>query len=393
MTTIITARRLVQRRLVLEHPIVTIDGGEILRIDSRDSAGIPLNLPADSSIRNYPDATIVPSYIDVHVHGAAGRDVMEATPEAMETVSRFLGSRGVGAFLPTTVTAPVNDTLRVLDQLADAVESPAAMGGATPIGIHLEGPFLAPTKRGVHPEELLEPPSIDLFDRFWQASRGHIRLMTIAPELENATGLIDYATARGVRCSLGHSNATALQAEAGYRAGARSATHTFNAMRALDQRDPGLAAYVLDNENLYAELICDGIHVDPIMVRLFSRMKGPEKAILITDGISATGMPDGENRLGDLQVEVHGGRCILAGPQGGALAGSVLTLDQAIRNFARFTGNDLSKTVPLATQNPACMLEIDGGYGVLEAGRRANLLALSPTGELLEVFLGGKPIS
>jgi N-acetylglucosamine-6-phosphate deacetylase len=164
-------------------------------------------------------------------------------------------------------------------------------------------------------------------------------------------------------------------------------------MRALNQRDPGLAAYVLDNENLYAELICDGIHVDPILVRIFSRMKGPEKAILITDGISATGMPDGEYRLGDLRVQVHDGRCMLAGPDGGALAGSVLTLDQAIRNFTRFTGNDLSNAVPLATENPACMLEIDGRYGVLETGRRANLLTLSPTGDVLEVFLEGRPIS
>ncbi len=166
---------------------------------------------------------------------------------------------------PTTVTSTRDETLRSLAGIATQIKryQHAAPTGATPLGIHLEGPFLSHRKRGVHTDALLEAPSIELFDRFWQASESTIQLMTIAPELPGANELIAHATKLGVRCSLGHSNATVSEAQAGFTAGARSATHTFNAMRAIDHRDPGLAAFVLDQSELFAEIICDGIHVDP----------------------------------------------------------------------------------------------------------------------------------
>ena len=195
---------------------------------------------------------------------------MEATPASFGAIGAYLASRGVGAYFPTTVTSPRDETLRSLAGLAAGIKQPQhdAPAGSTPLGIHLEGPFLSHEKRGVHTEALLEAPSIALFERFWQASEGQIRLMTIAPELPGAEELIAHATkSSGVRCSMGHSDAKVCEAEAGFRAGARSATHTFNAMRALDHREPGIAAYVLDQSALFAEIICDGIHVDPIMVR------------------------------------------------------------------------------------------------------------------------------
>ena len=222
--------------------------------------------------------------------------------------ARFLAARGVGAFLPTAVTAPVDDTLRAVDGLATLIEQPGSVEGAVPLGIHLEGPFISHAKRGVHPPELLQPPSIALFDRFWQASRGHIRLMTVAPELPGALELIKHATALGVRISLGHSDATAAQTREGIAAGGVSATHTYNAMRGIDHREPGMLGVVLDDEELYAEIIADGIHVDPVTVRIYWRSKGPARAILITDGMSATGMPNGRYRLGMFDVDVAGGR-------------------------------------------------------------------------------------
>jgi N-acetylglucosamine-6-phosphate deacetylase len=211
--------------------------------------------------------------------------------------------------------------------------------------------------------------------------------MTIAPELPGATELIAHATALGVRCSMGHSDARVCEAEAGYAAGARSATHTFNAMRAIDHREPGLAAYVLDKRSLFAEIICDGIHVDPLMVRLFLRSKDQDRIILVTDGMSATGMPDGIYKLGDMEVEVRDGRCT----SNGTLAGSVLTLDRGVQNLMEFTGASLKTAVAAASRNPSQLMGIDDGWGILEAGRAANITVLSPSAEVIETFLSGQP--
>jgi N-acetylglucosamine-6-phosphate deacetylase len=234
---------------------------------------------------------------------------------------------------------------------------------------------------------LLEAPSIALFDRFWNAAEGNIRLMTIAPELPGAAELIAYATALGVRCSMGHSDARVCEAEAGFLAGARSATHTFNAMRLIDHREPGLAAYVLDKRSLFAEIICDGIHVDPLMVRLFCRAKDQDHMILVTDGISATGMPDGTNMHGDLEVEVRDGRCT----SNGTLAGSVLTLDRGVKNLMEFTGADLSTAATAASRNPSQLMGISDTWGAIEVNRQANITVLSSAAEVIQTFLGGRP--
>jgi N-acetylglucosamine-6-phosphate deacetylase len=258
--------------------------------------------------------------------------------------------------------------------------------GATPLGIHLEGPFLSHSKRGVHTDALLEAPSITLFDRFWDAAEGKISLMTIAPELPGAPELIAYATSLGVRCSMGHSNARVCEAEAGFAAGARSATHTFNAMRTMDHREPGLAAYVLDKQALFAEIICDGIHVNPLMVRLYFKAKAEDRVILVTDGMSATGMPDGTYMLGDMEVEVRDGRCT----SNGTLAGSVLTLDRGVQNFMEFTGVGLSTAVSAASRNPSQLMGIDDNWGSLEVDRKANITVLSPAAEVVQTFLAGQ---
>jgi N-acetylglucosamine-6-phosphate deacetylase len=276
--------------------------------------------------------------------------------------------------------------LRSLAGLSTQIGRDTPHRGATPLGIHLEGPFLSHKKRGVHTGELLEAPSIALFDRFWQAAEGKICLMTIAPELIGAPELIAHATALGVRCSMGHSDARALEAEMGYVAGACSATHTFNAMRAIDHREPGLAAYVLDKRPLFAEIICDGIHVDPMMVRLFFKAKDEDRIILVTDGMSATGMSDGTYMLGDVVVEVHNGRCT----SNGILAGSVLTLDHGVRNLMEFTGASLKTAVTAASRNPSALMGIDDNWGTLDVGRPANITVLSRSAEIIETILAGQ---
>jgi N-acetylglucosamine-6-phosphate deacetylase len=385
MISTIAARRLVTADGVVDYPLVSVEDGRVCRIESL-SAGDHQKVQAT---HRYATDTLVPAYIDVHIHGCAGHDVMEATPEALKTVGNFLASRGVGAYFPTTVTSPHDETLRSLAGLAKEIGRWPENGkaGATPLGIHLEGPFLSHPKRGVHTDNLIQAPSIGLFEQFWQASEGRICLMTIAPEVPGGTELIAHATALGVRCSMGHSDAKVCEAQAGFEAGARSATHTFNAMRAIDHREPGLAAYVLDNDNMFAEIICDGIHVDRLMVRLYYKAKGDNRIVLVTDGMSATGMPDGTYMLGDMQVEVHDGRCT----SHGTLAGSVLTLDRGVQNFIEFAGASLNTAVRAASRNPSRLMGIDDKWGSVEVGRNADITVLSPEADVVQTFLRGRP--
>ena len=374
----------------IEQPLLLMDGGSMVEVTSRAGREVPTNI----RLVDFADGILSPGFIDLHIHGGAGHDVMEAGAGALPPVERLLVSHGVSSYFPTTVTAPLDATLSTLTRLADAIEaaerSPQPQNGelrARPLGIHLEGPFISHKRRGVHPPENLLAPSPAAFDRFWQAARGHIRVLTIAPELPGALEVIKLASSRGVCVSLGHSNADLDAARAGFAAGARHATHTFNAMRPLDHRDPGILGEVLTDSRLSAEIIADGIHVDPVIVQLFLKAKGPEAAVLITDATAATGMPDGRYRLGSLEVEVKDGRCMV----GDSLAGSVLTMDRAVRNVMQFAQWDLQPAVRLATLNPARVAGVKSG-GTLQAGAPADLVVLSPSGEVRKTIIRGAGI-
>jgi N-acetylglucosamine-6-phosphate deacetylase len=386
MRTVLTAKKLLNGTSLLDHPVVLIEDGRIALIDSRGASELPAGNV--EQIFDYPEATLAPSFLDVHIHGAAGCDVMDATLEALMTIGRFLASHGTGSYLATTVTAPIDSTLRTLSGLAKLLAQPPDPAGTVtwPIGIHLEGPFLSHEKRGVHPPELLLAPDIALFDRFYEAAEGNIRLMTLAPELPGALEFAAHATARGVRVSLGHSNATAAETRAGIAAGAVSATHTFNAMRPLDHREPGILGVVLTTDSLFAELVCDGIHNTPEMVKIWWRTKGPERAILITDAMRAAGMPDGEYELAGLTVQVANGKASF----GDVLAGSVLTLDRALTNFLAFTGASVEQGLRLLTANPAAMTGFGDRAGSLRVGQPANLVVVDATGKLAASFVNGR---
>ena len=368
----LTARRLVTDIGVVEYPVVTVgEDGRIAEIES------------DVSVRS--EEVLSAALLDVHTHGAAGHDVMEATHEAMGAVGRFFARHGVGAYLPTTVTAPVDVILRSLDGLAGFVERGAVPGEAIPLGVHLEGPFLSHGKRGVHPAGELQRPDVRLFRRMWEASRGTIRLMTLAPELPGAEEMIRAAVALGVRVSMGHTEATAAEARAGIAAGATGATHTFNAMRALDHREPGVLGVVLDDEAVWAELICDGVHVAPEAVRMWARLKGEARGVLVTDSMSATGMGDGRFRLGGLEVDVKGGVCRVPS---GALAGSVLTMDAAVGNVMRVAGVGLEAAVRIGSSTPAGMIGV-GERAQVRVGAWADLCRWDAAGRLVGTVLRG----
>ena len=368
----ITGRRLITDIGVVEYPVIRVgEDGRIAEIES------------DPSIRT--EETLSSALLDVHTHGAAGHDVMEATPEAMGAVGRFFAGRGVGAYLPTTVTAPVEVILRSLEGLAGFVERGVMAGEAVPLGVHLEGPFLSHGKRGVHPAGELQRPDVGLFRKMWEASRGTIRLMTVAPELAGAEEMIAAAVELGVRVSMGHTEATAAEARAGIKAGVTGATHTFNAMRALDHREPGVLGVVLDDKRVWAELICDGVHVAPEGVRMWARMKGEDRGVLVTDSMSATGMEDGRYLLGGLQVDVKDGVCRVAD---GALAGSVLTMDVAVGNVMRMAGVGMATALRMGSSTPAAMLGV-GERTQVRVGAWADLCRWGGDGKFVGTVLRG----
>jgi N-acetylglucosamine-6-phosphate deacetylase len=379
----LTARTLITAIGTVAYPVIAIG---------------PTGLIEDTDVSIQSDKILTPTFLDIHIHGAAGHDVMHASPSDLSTVQKFLATKGTSHYLPTTVTASIDDTLRALEALASAIERETPPDEATPIGIHLEGPFLSHAKRGVHPTELLQRPSVPLFERFQQAARGNIKLLTIAPELPWSDELIGHATVAGVRISLGHTNATLAETREGVQGilsghpafDRLSATHTFNAMRPLDHREPGILGFVLD-QPIFAELICDGIHVAPELVRLWLKLK-QEKAILVTDAISATGMPDGPCELAGLPVTVANGRASLTGsPQ--TLAGSVLTLDRAVANLQTFTGCPLEEAVRCASSHPAALLGLADTIASLRTGQPASFNRYSADGRLEATYLFGRRLA
>lgn len=392
-----TAARIFSPDGVTERPIMLVEEGRVIEVASQNGRSLPHGIVPD----DFGDGIIAPGYLDVHIHGGSGYDVMAENAEALPTIERLLARHGVTSYFPTTVTAPLDTTLRALERLANAIESaddeclplskgdsakatPGLAGRARPLGIHLEGPFISHARKGVHPAHNLLPPKIETFERFWQAARGLIRMMTIAPELDGAMELIASAAARGVCVSVGHSDADFTTTERAIAAGARHATHTFNAMRPLDHRSPGILGAVLSDSRLTADIIADGVHVDPSIVKLFARAKGLDQTALITDGMAATGMPDGRYRLGLIEVDVKGGRCV----SDGRLAGSVLTMDHAVRNLMHFAEWDLPQAVAAASRNPARIAQCSK-KGVLVAGADADFIVLDGEGHVLRTFVGG----
>jgi N-acetylglucosamine-6-phosphate deacetylase len=352
-------RTVVAGRLVLADAVVAgrvlVEAGRIAAVEPDEAeAGGPL---------------IAPGFIDLHVHGWGGHDAM-AGRAALDGMARALLRRGVTSFLPTAVTAP----LTALARFADDVRSwrlDAPGDGASPLGFNLEGPFLAEARKGAHNAQHLRAPA-DLRAGDLDPLLDGLRVVTIAPELPGALDLIAELAARGVACSLGHSAATLQHARAGYARGARSTTHLFNAMSGVDHRHPGLAVAALTNDAAFVELIGDGHHVDPSLWPLILRAKPPERLLLVSDALSLAGTGEGRATVGGLQVEVRDDRATLVA--GGALAGSLIALDSAVRNLVR-EGVPLPRAVAAASANPAALLGLDD-RGRIAAGCRADLVEL-----------------
>ena len=362
---------------------ILIREGVIEAIGPREGITLP---SAAQEIRE-PDSLAVPGFLDVHIHGAGGHDVMEATSAALGAVTRRVAEFGTTSLLATTVTASPEDTCRAAEGIAKYITRQYAVpeAHAEVVGIHFEGPFISKERRGVHPPKWIQAPSAELLERFLHAAAGNARLMTIAPEVLGAAPCMEAAQKAGVVVSMGHTDANYEQARFAISRGARSATHMYNAMRPFSHRDPGVIGAVLTSPEINAELIADGVHVEEGAMKLLLQAKGTERVILVSDGLSATGMPDGKYMLGDFEVTVSNGVCRNAD---GVLAGSTLTLDRALRNIVNL-GVALPSAVRMLTLNPASLLGIEFKKGSLRVGADADVVLLDGGLRVTQVWARG----
>lgn len=350
---------IVRGRLVLDDSIVP---GRLHVVDGVIAAIEPDDAEADGPL-------VTPGFVDVHVHGGGGHDAMGGAG-ALDGMARHLLRHGVTSFLPTAATTPLAGLVQFAEEVREWM--PVAPGdGAEPLGFNLEGPFLAPSRKGAHDPALLRVPADIPFEDLVPLLGG-LRVMTIAPELPGALELIGWLRERGVVTSIGHSAATLEQARAGYAAGGTTTTHLFNAMTGVDHRAPGLAVAALGDDSAYVELIADGVHVHRSLWPIITRTKPSDRLLLVSDAISLAGMGDGRARVGGLEVEVVGQRVTLVGTT--TLAGSVIALDTAVRNLVG-SGVALPAAVAAACRNPLAMLGVTD-RGRIAVGQRADLVEL-----------------
>ena len=348
-------------RLVLDDRVapgrVSIDDGLITSVEV-DATGVTEDA-----------AYIAPGFVDVHVHGWGGHDAM-GDRDALDGMARALLRRGVTSFLPTAVTAPLDDLTAFAERVRAWMPS-APVDGAEPLGFNLEGPFLADARRGAHDQTQLRAPA-DVSPETIETLTDGLRLLTVAPELAGATDLIGALSRAGVAVSLGHSAALVDEARKAFAAGASSTTHLFNAMSGFEHRSPGLAVAALLEDDAYVELIADGIHVHPTLWELITRLKPVDRLLLVSDAVPLAGTGDGRGRIGSLSVDVDGWRCTVVGTD--TLAGSVIALDTAVRNVVA-SGVPLPAAVAAASRNPLALLGITD-RGRIAVGQRADLVEL-----------------
>jgi N-acetylglucosamine-6-phosphate deacetylase len=360
-----------------EDAALALDDGRIVAI-----AGRAAPIPAGATVLDARGLSVVPGLIDLQLNGAFGHD-FTLDPATIWAVAAGLPRYGVTAFLPTIITAP--PAAASAAQAVLRAGPPAGWRGATPLGLHLEGPFLNPEKKGAHNPAHLRRPTLEAVAGWSPAE--HVRLVTLAPELPGALEVIGALAGRGVAVSSGHSTATYAEAEAGIAAGVSYATHLFNAMPALHHREPGLAAAALASPAVVAGLIPDGIHVHPALVRLIWQLTGPERLNLVSDAMAALGMPPGEYQLGDHAVTVGPTAARLAD---GTLAGSLLAPDEALRNLIAWTGCSLAEALPTLTSTPARLLGLDAELGRIAPGYRADLALLTPANTIACTLVAGE---
>ncbi len=345
------------------------------------------DLPLDGGVSNI-DASglfLVPGFVELQINGGFGHD-FTAVPECIWDVGRDLPRFGVTRFLPTIVTSPPEIVARA--QAVLQAGPPPGYRGAYPVGLHVEGPFLNPQRKGAHRQEHLRSPNLD-FCRSFSPQEG-VRLVTLAPELPGALEVVRQLSQRGIVVSASHSMATYEQSRQAFEAGVRYATHLFNTMPPVHQFEPGLVTAVLQDPDLCFGLIADGIHVHPALVDLIWKLSGPGRMTLVSDAMAALGQGPGKYRLGDQDKVIVDS--VSARLPNGLLAGSILTQDAALRNLIAFTGCTMQDALTCLTSTPAALLGLENDFGRVAPGVQADFVLMTPMLEVVQTFVAGQSV-
>lgn len=388
----VTAARVVIPQAVLQNATVVCEGGRITQVlpEGASSAGLP------GQHLHLADATLLPGFVDLHVHGGGGwrvgvandlQGTATAYTDSLAEMARFMATTGVTGFLPTLSTSSAEDMTRTARQVANLVGKD--LPGADVLGTHLEGPYLNISKKGAQRGEYIRPPSRAEFEPIWQASDGTIRYLTIAPEVEGATEFISWLSSLGIFVSAGHTDALASDMQRAAAAGLKGATHLFNAMRGIHHREPGVAGWSLANDDTWVEIICDGVHVHPTIIRMAIRAKGAGKVAAITDAGAFTGMPNGVYDEGYRQVTVKDGICTL---EDGGLAESMSPMNRNCMVLLNEVGATWQEIALMTAYVPARILGLDDRRGSIEVGKDADLTALDARGGVLLTAVRGRVV-
>ncbi len=357
---------------------ILVRNGKIIDVGFRDEVKSD-----NAEILDFRENYIVPGFIDIHVHGCEGSNAFDGSIESLRNMAIKLAKHGVTSFLPTAATLPEEQLIKIASNVAKLMKM--NYDGAEIIGLNIEGPFVSPEKKGAMIIGFMRKPSIEEVDAIYRASEGKLRIMTIAPELEGALDMIKWLSSHSVIPSLGHTNATYDIAIKAFDSGAALASHLFNAMRQIHHRDPGIVVAALDRDEVYVEIIADGIHVDPSVIDLVIRSKGFEKVIIVSDATPLAGLLDGEyNFPGFPKITIKNRKAYLPD---GTLAGSTLTLDNALRNLVKW-GIPLEKALMMLSTNQARLLGLR--KGIIKPGYDSDLVILNKNFEILATLIGEK---
>jgi len=374
--------------VVLEQSIVdlgwvVVQNEQIIAIGSADDV-LP-ELPDNTLKLDGAGGYLVPGFIDIHVHGGAGEDFMTAKREQLDAITRFHMENGTTAMLATTVTGSYEQLSEVLEAVKQYQSN--SMPNTQLIGVHLEGPFVNPKWKGAQNESYMIQPQLPWLESWIEHYPGIIKMQTLAPEIEGAAAYVRALTEQGIVAACGHTDAKYEEVQEAVRNGLSHAVHTFNAMRALHHREPGTVGAVLTTPGITAEVIADGEHVHPVAIKLILQAKGADGVVLITDAMSAAGMPDGEYLLGELPVVVANNIARLK--DGGSLAGSTLTMIRGYKFLMNEVGVSIVEASRIASLNPAKVIGIEDQYGSIKTGKRADLLLLNEQFDIKSVIIGG----
>lgn len=373
---------------------VIVSQGKITEVclgeNNRDTTEIEKTTECEEAILDGNGCFLIPGMIDIHLHGCMGDDFCDGTREAVERIARYQAFQGVTTIAPTTMTLPVERLEQILRQVTSYQEKKKQgyyEDCADVAGIHMEGPFISEVKRGAQKGEYIRKPEAELFHRFQEAAGGLVKYMGVAPETEGAMDFIKKIKA-SVKVTLAHSNSDYETAMEAFLAGANHVTHLYNGMTAYSHREPGIIGAVYDTKSVEAELICDGLHVHPAVIRATFDMLGRDRILFISDSIRAAGMEPGEYELGGQKVILENNRAVIKGTE--TLAGSVASLPEALRYAVKVVGISLEDAVVCVTKNPAVSLGIYGECGSISVGKKADLVLLDENLVVRTVIKNGR---